>query len=784
MHHRQIIPRKKEKLKRKYNVAILIRILLLILLLISIVGIIILYIIINHSTIIPSSSLSSDGDRVYPKKNHPLHDIANNENGNANSNFHSNTIQTINQQLNQEEKEHTEQQEQQLDNTLRAFLEPIHLDDWTILPLPVRTTTAKDLKQLDFSVLSCKKLAEQWPVNNDSIIHQDAFLPWIHDVFPNAQGTQLQFVAQNKRRCHTGTTTEEMQLLKHNQPQVALFQGVSVKRIVINHDKKTKNATTSTTTTTISTDEERFQLVPHDEADPDGMDTRFICRFKPSNQITLSQHNINYDYAAYRKGHTETFTEKGRTDIKSIHTSQLVFYCPIPENLQPLVKTGESVQNDQATLFVDLIPIRTPPRYSTPNSYLPPRYKEFQETNTHKRFHPKTAWGDAHVLPLIQDSGRWENIPICKPTHLTFPESKPLPSIDTTTQKRHRLVACVWASSGYATRGGRFGIHDGQRRLREWIHFNQLVGFQHFYIYDNSVAHSNQTLQSVTDDYPDITTRIVWPSKVCNNNKNNVDSPGERSSQYAAESSCRLRFGPHVEWIGQFDIDEYLVPMGDYTTVPQLLDTLDSQGKKIISFASWRAWPRRDLIVPPVPIHDNASICADPRPCFHCTVPPNRTILQTYNCDRFQGQKQKSMPAEKQLYRPEYVLQHFVHYSTVTVLSMYNKEETLAAGLVWKNHISVDPLSRFSDETKEGTMLHTKAMATQDTAGWLDTCTGKSTWGLCRIGNPWPPPDPKIPNATKDELGWLYNCYVNHKIDDYYVPKLEKSLMDKIGQLS
>lgn len=46
-----------------------------------------------------------------------------------------------------------------------------------------------------------------------------------------------------------------------------------------------------------------------------------------------------------------------------------------------------------------------------------------------------------------------------------------------------------------------------------------------------------------------------------NNNPNNVDSPGERSSQYAAESSCRLRFGPHVDWFGQFDIDEYFVPM-------------------------------------------------------------------------------------------------------------------------------------------------------------------------------------------------------------------------------
>jgi hypothetical protein len=73
-------------------------------------------------------------------------------------------------------------------------------------------------------------------------------------------------------------------------------------------------------------------------------------------------------------------------------------------------------------------------------------------------------------------------------------------------------------------------------------------------------------------------------------------SAGERSSQYAAESSCRLRFGPHTNWIGQFDIDEYLIPMGNFSSLLPLLDRLDDEGNKIISFASWRAWPRRTHI--------------------------------------------------------------------------------------------------------------------------------------------------------------------------------------------
>jgi hypothetical protein len=280
--------------------------------------------------------------------------------------------------------------------------------------------------------------------------------------------------------------------------------------------------------------------------------------------------------------------------------------CPVPESLVEKVKSGETVKNDWATLFVDLIPIRTPPRYGKPNQFLQPRYNE-SLPDPEERFDVTKEWGDKHVLPKIEDSGRWENIPICRPSLQEFYDEKEKDSTAVTVvknnrspdnpPKKHRLAACIWASAGYATRGNRFAINDGQRRLLEWIHMNRMTGFEHFYLYDNSYAFSNEiTLKPIADLFPGEVTYIKWPFNVCNNNPNNVDSPGERSSQYAAESSCRLRFGPHVEWMGQFDIDEYLVPVGSYTSMLPILDKLEEEGKKIISFGSWRAWPRRDFI--------------------------------------------------------------------------------------------------------------------------------------------------------------------------------------------
>jgi hypothetical protein len=442
------------------------------------------------------------------------------------------------------------------ERVLTAYLEPVDQTTWETKPLPVRKHTAKDLQPIPYpKVTSCSKLPEQWPV--DEYPDADPFLPWIHDVFPSFDGKDIQFVAQNRRRCQTGSTLSEQTFFEQMHPQAALFQHVAVKRMTTHNNSNNKNTT-------------RYRLASHQDADPDGMVTRFICRFQPSGQETLSVYNVNYEWASYRKKHKHMFTKPGK-DNKFMHTDQLIFKCPVPQSLQETIRTGASVVNDQASLFVDVIPIRTPPRYGPPHVFFPPYYQEFQlQSPPDQIFHADVEWGDNHVLPRIEDSGRWENIPICKPTLETYRDDEqakggdpqePLDEVDVDVdvsklEKKHRLISCLWASTGYATRGNRFAIHDGQRRLLEWITYNQLIGVQHFYVYDNSGASFSTTssLQPIADLFPDHVTLIRWPARVCNNNPNNVDSIGERSSQYAAESSCRLRFGPHTDWIIQMDI--------------------------------------------------------------------------------------------------------------------------------------------------------------------------------------------------------------------------------------
>lgn len=196
------------------------------------------------------------------------------------------------------------------------------------------------------------------------------------------------------------------------RPQSALFQHVPVKKI------STEEPTTDDTTT----GEPRYRLSSHEEADNDGIETRFICRFKSFDPnletqsivgYTLSKHVVDYDYHTYRKGYKFSATEAGY-DNHMIWQSQLLFKCPVPQEYIERVKSGDVVVNDYTTLYVDVIPIRTAPRYTPPREFLQPRY-EFQN-EIENLFLADIEWGKDHVLPKIDESGRWENIPVCMPS--------------------------------------------------------------------------------------------------------------------------------------------------------------------------------------------------------------------------------------------------------------------------------------------------------------------------------------------------------------------------------
>ena len=536
---------------------------------------------------------------------------------------------------------------------------------------------------------------------------------------------------------------------------------------------------------------------------------------------TLSTYPLNYEFVNYRKdlGDLSMVTPKGK-DNPMFWQSQFSFDCPVPDNgdLQSTIATGIGVLDDGTpSVYVDVVPIRTAPRYGKGMSYFTPDmagvevspsrdifgWSDLMTTNiVHTNsnqpsdeghpprrmkngFDARLFWGDGHVLPKIEASGRWENLPICRHPGLGY--STPASDEDFSSglqliTKKHKLTACLWASATFTTRGNAQAVKDTASRLVEWIEFHLLTGWDHIYVYDNTGAHTDETSLESTlfPRFKDSeVTRIDWPCRVCNNNIPAHENTGERSSQYAAENSCRARYGPYTEWMASFDTDEYLIPMGDYESMRNVVDDAAGKGTNILTFKSTRAIPMRKFMEP---FHDHKD-CGSEKEPICLKVQEGNLFAEVYNCDYEKSPKpQWAERAKKQLYRSDYVLAHYVHYATVTGGTVQTKEEADRATVDWHQHFRESRASdRFTDEIKQAVMLHTKTTVPEYTTEWQERCLAGITTAHgkdCRVGFPWPDNNDITPEKSTAE-GHGYNCFMNEKLRDFWIPKLREAIDER-----
>ena len=67
---------------------------------------------------------------------------------------------------------------------------------------------------------------------------------------------------------------------------------------------------------------------------------------------------------------------------------------------------------------------------------------------------------------------------------------------------------------------------------------------------------------------------------------------------------------------------------------------------------------------------------------------------------------------------------------------------------------------------------------------WEEACLASYDGGhFCRLGVPFPE-DLTGVDVDAGIDGLKFNCYVNHKIDDYWVPKLEEKLKEHVPQIA
>jgi hypothetical protein len=237
-----------------------------------------------------------------------------------------------------------------------------------------------------------------------------------------------------------------------------------------------------------------------------------------------------------------------------------------------------------------------------------------------------------------------------------------------------------------------------------------------------------------------------------------------------------------------FDTDEYFVPMGNYTDVREVLRDVKKQGTHILSLKSSRGRLRHDMLVPIT----TTTSTTDNKEVLH-QKDPAKLFLEAYNCDSAAYPKPEwADRARKQIYWTDYVLQHFVHYSTATkgLLQTYadSKHGQAAAGsdnthTEWSQR-SLDgpPIQVNSDERHQLVMVHTKTVSPEATAKYETRCRpDNKLWPKCQIGFPWPSnnttTNPTNEAAAVDDDGQRgYNCFINDRVETFWLPKLKAAL--------
>lgn len=96
----------------------------------------------------------------------------------------------------------------------------------------------------------------------------------------------------------------------------------------------------------------------------------------------------------------------------------------------------------------------------------------------------------------------------------------------------------------------------------------------------------------------------------------------------------------------------------------------------------------------------------------------------------------------------------------------------------WHRYFKQDPTERTIDEVHEAMMIHTKNLDQGQTQNWKNKCRfdfPKKHLG-CSIGFPWPNNFPSSTDTYDSKTKWQYNCFVNTRVDEYWVPRLEQAM--------
>lgn len=171
----------------------------------------------------------------------------------------------------------------------------------------------------------------------------------------------------------------------------------------------------------------------------------------------------------------------------------------------------------------------------------------------------------------------------------------------------------------------------------------------------------------------------------------------------------------------------------------------------------------------------------------------NKTFLQVYNCEFIRPPKpMRFQRAMKQIYRPSFVLSHFVHYSTVTtdigqsfadLMRNHHDEEPDAVLHKYRQGQGRKSAEIFMNDMTQGVLVHARSVLPHETKRRSAECSIRSRHN-CALGFLCEDDVEFVDELHKNNVfqnsdGSYCNCWRNKVIEEVLVPNLETLLSNK-----
>ena len=176
----------------------------------------------------------------------------------------------------------------------------------------------------------------------------------------------------------------------------------------------------------------------------------------------------------------------------------------------------------------------------------------------------------------------------------------------------------------------RVRIRISPRNVLTWLEYNLLIGFEHFYIFDNDPK-KHGPLELLLKPYVEEgnVTYIWYPMQDCyRKSDDELDGSRMTISQAMSSTSALRRYSHATEFMGHFDVDEFIQLPPNVLDIKSLLSQMPPE--KLIMYASQKWYHEcKQRRLQQAAVLEQSTTLLDKQLCVSPDTTPGKSIMRT-----------------------------------------------------------------------------------------------------------------------------------------------------------